>query len=122
MYIKCDYCKISLLSEHAWKRFFSDNHSLFDLHTISLIYFTTIQCADLFFIFLFFYFWCFNATFNNISAISWRPVLVVKETGVPGENFISCDCESSAPFLAHLVKGHVSFQFCHHLVSVVRHI
>jgi len=24
-------------------------------------------------------FWCFNATFNNISAISWRPVLVVQE-------------------------------------------
>ena len=31
-------------------------------------------------------FWCFNATFSNISAISWRPVLVVEETGVPGEN------------------------------------
>jgi hypothetical protein len=28
-------------------------------------------------------FWCFNATFNNISAISWRPVLVVEEAGVP---------------------------------------
>jgi hypothetical protein len=28
----------------------------------------------------------FNATFNKISAISWRPVLVVEETGVPGEN------------------------------------
>jgi hypothetical protein len=27
-----------------------------------------------------------NATFNNISAISWRPVLVVEEAGVPGEN------------------------------------
>jgi len=26
----------------------------------------------------------FNATFNNISAISWRPVLLVEETGVPG--------------------------------------
>jgi hypothetical protein len=24
-------------------------------------------------------FWCFNATFSNISAISWRPVLVVEE-------------------------------------------
>ena len=35
---------------------------------------------------IFFDFWCFNATFNNISAISWRPVLVVKEAGVPGEN------------------------------------
>ena len=28
----------------------------------------------------------FNATFSNISAMSWRPVLVVEETGVPGEN------------------------------------
>ena len=25
-------------------------------------------------------------TFSNISAISWRPVLVVEEAGVPGEN------------------------------------
>jgi len=32
--------------------------------------------------------WCFNATFNNISAISWRPVLVVEEAGVPGENHL----------------------------------
>jgi hypothetical protein len=28
----------------------------------------------------------FNATFSNISAISWRPVLVVEEAEVPGEN------------------------------------
>jgi hypothetical protein len=28
----------------------------------------------------------FNTTFSNISAISWRPVLVVEEVGVPGEN------------------------------------
>jgi len=28
----------------------------------------------------------FNATFKNISAISWRPVLVVEEPGVPEEN------------------------------------
>jgi hypothetical protein len=28
----------------------------------------------------------FNATFNNISAISWRTALLVEETGVPGEN------------------------------------
>ena len=26
-------------------------------------------------------FLCFNATFSNISAISWRPVLVVEEVG-----------------------------------------
>ena len=25
----------------------------------------------------------FNVTFNNISAISWQPVLVVEEAGVP---------------------------------------
>jgi hypothetical protein len=29
----------------------------------------------------------FNATFNNISFISWQPVLLVEETGVPGENY-----------------------------------
>ena len=28
----------------------------------------------------------FNATFNNISVISWRSILLVEETGVPGEN------------------------------------
>jgi hypothetical protein len=28
----------------------------------------------------------FNATFSNISAISWRPVLVVEEARVPEEN------------------------------------
>jgi hypothetical protein len=28
----------------------------------------------------------FNATFNNISAISWLSVLLVEETGLPGEN------------------------------------
>jgi hypothetical protein len=28
----------------------------------------------------------FNTTLNNILAISWRSVLLVEETGVPGEN------------------------------------
>jgi hypothetical protein len=28
----------------------------------------------------------FNATFSNISVILWRSVLLVEETGVPGEN------------------------------------
>jgi hypothetical protein len=52
---------------------------------------------------------CFNATFSNISVVSWRPVLVVEEAGVPRRepptmgkqlvNFITCGCESSAPFL-----------------------
>ena len=29
----------------------------------------------------------FNATFNNILVISWRSVLLMEETGVPGENY-----------------------------------
>jgi hypothetical protein len=33
----------------------------------------------------------FNATFNIISAISWRSVLLVEETGIPGENH-TCIC------------------------------
>ena len=32
------------------------------------------------------WFLVFNATFSNISAKSWRPVLMVEEAGVPGEN------------------------------------
>jgi len=28
----------------------------------------------------------FNATFNNMSIILWQSVLLVEETGVPGEN------------------------------------
>jgi len=32
------------------------------------------------------WFMVFNATFNNISVISWRSVLLVEETRVPEEN------------------------------------
>ena len=35
---------------------------------------------------LFGWFMVFNATFNDISVLSCRPVLLVGETGVPGEN------------------------------------
>ena len=31
-----------------------------------------------------------NATFNNISVISWWSVLLVEETGVPGEKPSTC--------------------------------
>jgi hypothetical protein len=43
----------------------------------------------------------FYATFSNISAIIWRPVLVVEEAGEPPTigkqliNFITCGCESA---------------------------
>jgi hypothetical protein len=32
------------------------------------------------------WFIAFNAILNNISVILWRSVLLVEETGVPGEN------------------------------------
>jgi hypothetical protein len=35
----------------------------------------------------------FNATFSNISVISWPPVLVVEEAGVPGENQMIKQCK-----------------------------
>ena len=28
----------------------------------------------------------FNATFNNISVILWRSILLIEETGIPAEN------------------------------------
>ena len=34
----------------------------------------------------FIWFIVFNTTFNNITATSWQSVLLVEETGVPGEN------------------------------------
>ena len=34
----------------------------------------------------------FNATFKNISVISWRSVLLMEETGVPGENHKPAAC------------------------------
>ena len=49
--------------------------------TSSIIYKTYIEMIG-----FIFYFWCFKATFSSISAISWRPVLVVEEAGIPGEN------------------------------------
>jgi hypothetical protein len=39
-------------------------------------------------------------------------------TGKQLVNFITCGCESTAPFLAHLAKGNVSS--CRHLASVFR--
>jgi hypothetical protein len=51
----------------------------------------------------------FSATFNNISVISWRSVLLVEETTVPGEydrhfashpNTLSHNVVSSTPRLS----------------------
>ena len=40
----------------------------------------------------------FNATFNNISVLSWQSVLFVEETGVSGENHVPVENE------AHIFK------------------
>ena len=63
-------CQTNFLMKYSKSR--GNNSS--NIGTIILLYF------------LFFYILCFNATFSNISAISWRPVLVVEEAGVPREN------------------------------------
>jgi hypothetical protein len=42
----------------------------------------------------------FNTTFNNISAISWRSVLLVEEIGIPGENH---DLQQVADKLDHIM-------------------
>ena len=43
-------------------------------------------CFTKYFVCLFVCLMVFNATFNNISFISWWSVLLVKETGISGEN------------------------------------
>jgi len=63
----------------------------------------------------------FNATFNNISAISWWSVLLVEETGVPGENHrpasshwqtLSHNVVSSTPHLSGIRTHNVSGDRC----------
>ena len=57
----------------------------------------------------------FNATFNNISVIQWRSVLLVEETGVTGENHrpATGHWQKSAPHLSgirtHNVSGDMHF-------------
>jgi hypothetical protein len=59
----------------------------------------------------------FNATFNNISVISWQSVLLVEETGGPGENqrpatshwqTLSNDVVSSTPHLRGVRTHNIS--------------
>jgi hypothetical protein len=45
----------------------------------------------------------FKVTFNNISVISWRSVLLLEETGVPGEN-LSCR-KSLTNFITYVVSS-----------------
>jgi hypothetical protein len=49
----------------------------------------------------------FNATFNNISVISWRSVLLVEETEVPGENHrsIASNWQTLSRNVVHLAQS-----------------
>jgi hypothetical protein len=48
----------------------------------------------------------FNTTFNNISVISWRPVLLVEETGSTRKKPLTCHKS-----LTNLLPGQFPYQF-----------
>jgi hypothetical protein len=48
----------------------------------------------------------FNAIFNNISVISWRSILLVEETGVPGEIRVITKLPNSEQSYKGKVKTH----------------
>jgi hypothetical protein len=50
----------------------------------------------------------FNATFNNILVISWRSVLLVEETRVPGENhrLFASHCQSLSHNVVSSIHRH----------------
>ena len=72
MTIKTEICKL-------------DRTELQDIIIVCKLVFVTTMSSFDFSRGLFVCLMVFNATFNDISVISWRSVLLVEETGVPGE-------------------------------------
>ena len=78
----------------VWSAMFSILFPLFNIlertefstHTIAYIFKNALWNRQLFFNRDLIWFLVLNTTFSNISAISWRPVIVREEAGVPGEN------------------------------------
>ena len=87
----------------------------------------------------------FNATFNDISVISWWSVLLVEETGGPGENmlkiakfpfklpvfrFMACDyplwyqtfLKIKTGFISHPTTGYLDNRCSRELRSYLRHM
>jgi hypothetical protein len=58
------------------------------------------------------WFMVFNATFNNISVISWRLVFLVEEIGVPGENL--------CPVASHWQIYHIMLNRVHLAMKVFK--
>ena len=52
----------------------------------------------------------FNATLNSITVISWWSVLLVEETGVPGENHRPVETGQRAP--VHIIDTNKSYKYC----------
>ena len=46
----------------------------------------------------------FNVTFNNISVISWRSVVLMEEARVPGENHVPTCLKSLTNFITYIVS------------------
>jgi hypothetical protein len=89
------YIQVSIIPKnysHSCHTEFSTNklpHPLIlQAFMINVLYPETSDCLSNLHAFRLIDFWCFNTTFSKISAISWRPVLVVEEAGVPGENHL----------------------------------
>ena len=62
----------------------------------------------------------FNATFNNISVITWQSILLVEETGVQGENHLPVASHWQGFKLAPLVVIGTdcigSYKFNYHMI------
>ena len=69
--------------EGMYKFYCSSNLNVFSLPEMVIYRVLKIACEHLC---LFVCLMMFNATFNNISVISWRSVLLGEETREPGEN------------------------------------
>jgi len=54
----------------------------------------------------------FNATFDNISSISWRSVLLVEKTGIPRENhrLAASHCQTLWHKVVAIAHSHMGFE------------